>query len=258
MSIGKRERPAAGSTVGALAELPALADFALRPTPPASAAHRPQHGAGGRGRQQRAGAAAAGGGTLPVSGAEEPPSEAPELSTDPAKKGTAQRPAASPAKGSAGKRKRALTPPRSGRRAGPAREGGVGKRRAQAVREGGAGGTDEGAHEPDPTPASIRDLSHLQGFALTARGTLDRLRPSGAHPRRRQVKLSQGLGLNPSLRPAAYAALCGRCACLPAHIVLFLERMHARSVCTLFPIVAVTLPIVALYLWSISSYLLQR
>ena len=124
-----------------------------------------------------------------MSAAQEPPLKTPESSSLLAMEGTAQRPAASPASGSSGKRKRALTPPRSGKRAGAASVGGVGKRRAQAGKNGDSDGVEEGGNEPDATPASIRDLSHIKGFALTARGTLDRLRPSGAHSRRRQVGL---------------------------------------------------------------------
>lgn len=196
-SAAKLGRPVAGSTDGALTELPALANLAPRPTPSGRAARQPQHGSTGRGRQPRAGAAAAGGGGTPVGDAQAAPSEGPAAPPVSTEEGMPQRPTASPASGSAGKRKRALTPLRSGQRAGGAGVGGAGKRRAQVGRDRDAGGADEGDKDPDSTPASIRDLSHLQGFALTARGTLDRLRPSVAHPRRRQVPLSPRLRIKP-------------------------------------------------------------
>lgn len=199
---GKSGRPVAGSRAGALAELPALANFAMRPPPPGSASYQPQHGSAGRGRHQRDAAVA----VRPARGAQPPPPEAPDVPPVPAEEDMQQRPAASPASGSAGKRKRALTPPRSARIVAPATVGGAGKRRAQAGGEEDAGGTggQEGGQEPDPTPASIRDLSHLQGFAFTARGTLDRLCPSAAHPRRRQV----GYSLGRMTKPFATTRFC--------------------------------------------------
>ena len=191
------EKPMGGIKGGgkhALAELPALANFSMRvpssaplPSPTAKHTHK---------TLQR----------ITPHGARLPPTNAPAEDDDtahptipqgnaarvtPLGAGAARSPRNGPAECSSGKRKRAVGPAGGidSRTAGDAHPGvGATRRRLPlgGIKEvGGAVIDSDGVEHSHPTPAAIKDLSYLQGFAQTARGALDRLRPP--KPGRRQV-----------------------------------------------------------------------